>query len=63
MKTLEILLKEGISVLETAGIEEARRDAWLLLEYVTGKNRAWYYAHCREMADMETEEKYRELCR
>lgn len=63
MKTLEILLKEGISVLETAGIEEARLDAWLLLEYVTGKNRAWYYAHCREMADMETEEKYRELCR
>lgn len=63
MKTLEILLKEGISVLEAAHIEEARLDAWLLLEFVTGRNRAWYFAHSDQKADEETEKKYLELCR
>ena len=37
MKTLEMLLREGTEILETAEIGEARLDAWLLLEYVTGK--------------------------
>ena len=36
MKTFESLFREGCLILETAGIEEARLDAWLLLEYVTG---------------------------
>ena len=40
MKTLEMLLREGTEILETAEIGEARLDAWLLLEYITGKNRA-----------------------
>jgi len=52
MKTLEMLLREGTEILETAEIGEARLDAWLLLEYITGKNRAYYYAHM----DQETEE-------
>ena len=55
MKTLEMLLREGTEILETAEIGEARLDAWLLLEYITGKNRAYYYAHM----DQETEE---EMC-
>ena len=38
MKTLEMLLREGTEILETAEIGEARLDAWLLLEYITGKN-------------------------
>lgn len=63
MKTLETLLKEGISVLEAAGIEEARLDAWLLLEYVTGRNRAWYFAHSDEATEPEAEKNYLELCR
>lgn len=63
MKTLEALLKEGICALEAAHIEEARLDAWLLLEYVTGRNRAWYFAHSDETAEEETEYRYMELCR
>ena len=51
MKTLEALLREGSCALEAAHIEEARLDAWLLLEYVTGRNRAWYFAHSDEPAD------------
>lgn len=37
----ETLLKEGTKVLEQHKIQEARLDAWLLLEYVTGMNRAF----------------------
>ena len=45
MTSLETLLKEGTKVLEQHEIQEARLDAWLLLEYVTGMNRAFYFAH------------------
>lgn len=48
MKTLEMLLREGTEILKTAEIGEARLDAWLLLEYITGKNRAYYYAQDRK---------------
>ena len=41
MTSLETLLKEGTKVLEQHKIQEARLDAWLLLEYVTGINRAF----------------------
>ena len=37
MNTREMLLREGTEILETAEIGEARLDAWLLLEYITGK--------------------------
>lgn len=63
MKTLEELLKEGTAVLRKAEIEEAALDAWLLLEYASGKNRAYYYAHTDEKTDPETEKIYSELCR
>ena len=63
MKTLEALLREGSLMLEKAGIGEARLDAWLLLEYVTGRNRAWYFAHSSEQAEEEQEKRYQELCR
>jgi release factor glutamine methyltransferase len=58
MKNLERLLKEGTELLEQYGIMEARLDAWLLLEYVLGKNRAWFLAHRDETADEKTEETY-----
>ena len=45
MTSLETLLKEGTKVLEQHEIQEARLDAWLLLEYVTGVSRAFYFAH------------------
>lgn len=47
-KTLEELFRQGKDSLERAGIQEAMLDAWLLLEYVTGKNRAYYFAHQEE---------------
>lgn len=50
-ETWEELLKEGKEILEAAGIEEAGLDAWLLLEYESGKNRAYYFAHCKDRAD------------
>ena len=52
MTSLETLLKEGTKVLEQQKIQEAGLDAWLLLEYVTGVSRAFYFeigrASCRE---------------
>ena len=40
MISLETLLKEGTKVLEQHKIQEARLDAWLLLEYETEKKKA-----------------------
>lgn len=62
-ETWEALLKEGQEILETAGIEEAGLDAWLLLEYESGKNRAYYFAHCEEEAEEGIKEPYMEKIR
>lgn len=62
-ETWEALLKEGQKILEAAGIEEAGLDAWLLLEYESGKNRAYYFAHCKEEADEEIKTPYMEKIR
>lgn len=43
--TLCEALKKGALILKNAGIEEYDNDAWLLLSYVTGVSRAYYYAH------------------
>ncbi|MDO4519071.1 MAG: peptide chain release factor N(5)-glutamine methyltransferase [Eubacteriales bacterium] len=43
--SLSEVLKKGIRILAEAGIEEAGLDAWLLLEFETGYNRAFYFAH------------------
>lgn len=63
MKTLEALLRAGTEVLEAAGIGEARLDAWLLLEYLTGRNRAYFFAHRDETAAPGLEEEYGRLIR
>ncbi len=61
MKSLETLLKEGTRFLEEEGIEEARLDAWLLLEYITQHPRAWYFAHKDETVSESQEARYKEL--
>lgn len=61
MRTLEALLKEGTGILEKSGIKEAGLDAWLLLEYKTGKNRAYYFAHGEEAVSEETAQDYLRL--
>ena len=62
MRTYKEVLEDGIQLLETAAIEEARLDAWLLLEYTADITRAWYYAHMDDGLDAKTEERYRTLC-
>lgn len=59
-KTLAQLLKDGTEILKESKIEEAGLDAWLLLEYETGKNRAYFYAHQEEEAGEETVRSYEE---
>lgn len=63
MISLEALLKEGTTVLEENKIQEARLDAWLLLEYVTGISRALYYADPGKMLEKEKAEEYKQLIR
>ena len=62
MRTYKELLEEGYQILNSAGIEEARLDAWLLLEFVADIKRAWYYAHMDETAETAVAERYRQLC-
>ena len=45
-----------------AGIEEARLDAWLLLEYTADISRAWYYAHPESEVNEEIVSEYLSLC-
>ncbi len=58
---LSTLWKNGTAALAAAGIAEARQDAWLLLEFVTGTGRAAYFAHPEYRADQEQEASYRRL--
>lgn len=60
-ETLTGLLKKGQNILAQAGIREAGLDAWLLLEYTTGKSRAYYFAHGDECVTEETADRYLEL--
>ena len=60
-ETLTGLLKKGQMILAQAGIKEAGLDAWLLLEYVTGKSRAYYFAYGEESVTESVAEKYLEL--
>lgn len=60
-ETLTGLLKKGQVILAQAGIEEAGLDAWLLLEYITGKSRAYYFAHGEECVTNENADRYLKL--
>ena len=61
MQTLESLLKKGTTILKDNGLEEAGLDAWLLLEFKTGINRAYYFAHGDEPVSDETAAEYLKL--
>ena len=62
MQTFHELLIQGIQRLMNAGIEEARLDAWLLLEYTADISRAWYYAHPESEVNEEIVSEYLSLC-
>ena len=61
MQTLKSLLKKGTDILKDNGLEEAGLDAWLLLEFETGKNRAYYFAHGEEPVSDEIAAEYLKL--
>ena len=61
-QTFHELLTQGIQLLMNAGIEEARLDAWLLLEYTADISRAWYYAHPESEVNEEIVSEYLSLC-
>ena len=62
MQTFHELLTQGIQLLMNAGIEEARLDAWLLLEYTADISRAWYYAHPESEVNEEIVSEYLSFC-
>lgn len=67
MKNREMLLnyKElyelGVSKLMAAGIEEAKQDAFYLLNFVTGFNKADFYLRSNETAECGAQERYLEF--
>ena len=58
-ETLKSALKKGTDVLRQAGIADADLDAWYLLEYVTGTDRAHYLADPDCIMAEEDKEKYK----
>ncbi|MCD7866713.1 MAG: peptide chain release factor N(5)-glutamine methyltransferase [Clostridiales bacterium] len=61
MSTLFEALRRGRRYLAEEGLEEAGQDAWLLLEYVTGFDRAIFFMREKEELAPEKEARYREL--
>ena len=61
--TLRQGIEEGTVALEKAGVEDAARDAWYLLEYVTGIGRASYYGEPDRAISEETALRYQECIR
>lgn len=56
--TLKEAYEYGQEQLNNAGVEEARLDAWYLLEFVTGINRTMYYLRLDEEMNGEQETSY-----
>ena len=59
--TYQELLELGTKSLEQAQENDAELDAWYLLEYVSGMQRAAYYLHMKEEAEADLVTRYREL--
>ena len=57
MKTYKDALESGKQRLLECEIEDANLDAWLLLEYVSGISRSWYFVHeDEEISENDIEE-------
>ncbi len=48
MGFLRDLVNKGTEILKNADDEDAKLDAFLILQYITGMNRTSYYLHCDE---------------
>lgn len=58
---LNKLLQETQAALSVSGIDTARLDALVLLEFVTGKNRAWLLAHPENQLTLAQQRKFARL--
>lgn len=47
-KNLKSALESAILYLQKQGVEEARQDAWLLLEHVCGISHSTYFVHSED---------------
>jgi release factor glutamine methyltransferase len=56
--TLLEACRYGEEQLRAAGVPEAKLDAWLLLEYVSGCSKSHYYAYQEEQLTEETRKRY-----
>ncbi|SFB37641.1 release factor glutamine methyltransferase [Acetitomaculum ruminis DSM 5522] len=56
------LLNRGKEKLKSAGIEEYENDAYMLLEYVTGKDRNFFILNAKEEASDIIFQNYEKLC-
>lgn len=61
MKTYKDALEYGKQRLLECKIEDAKLDAWLLLEHVSGISRSWYFVHEDDEISQEDMEKYQRL--
>lgn len=61
MKTYKDALEYGKQRLLECEIEDANLDAWLLLEYVSGISRSWYFIHENEEISEDDTEEYQIL--
>lgn len=55
------LIGQGENKLASAGVLEAKQDAWLLFSFVTGFSRTWYFLNRDTKMDMPQEQSYLEL--
>ena len=62
-KNLKSALESAILYLQKQGVEEARQDAWLLLEHVCGINHSTYFVHSEDEMPKEQQEQYEALVR
>lgn len=51
VRSLKAWRKYGQEYLEGKGIDDARNDAWLLMEYVCNINKSFYYLHMNDAMD------------
>lgn len=61
--TLKGLYNTGTEILKNASIHESSLDAWYLLEYVTGIDRAQYFADSQRNIEQDLEKQYLQLIR
>lgn len=61
MRMLRAMYAEGEERLRQAGIEEAGLDAWYLLEFVTGVDKAHYYMEPDRRMEQSVAQEYEKV--